>query len=366
MSLLGNGVKCFVSMGSAKKIGLIGRLDRECSLFDGQTIKTRMMYRLLCEVYGEENIVIVETKDYRHNVLRVAAQLACCLFSCKDIYVSLSRNGRKFFFPILSFASRRFHTRVYHNLIGGWLARDLEECPQQARYLNDFEVNWVESRKLVEDLRALGVNNAEFLPNFKYLEMVDLPKTRNYGPVYRFCTFSRVQELKGIGDAIDVVEELCSEGFYCHLDIFGPIDPGYKNEFDRAVSDSPNVEYKGCVPPEKSVQAIAGYDALLFPTKWKPEGIPGTIIDALSAGVPVIAAKWQYYNEMLEDGITGFGYKFEHNELLLGAIKRFMALGDKANSLRSGCLMRAKDYSPDAVIDRIRTVANGNVDELKG
>lgn len=84
-------------MGSAKKIGLIGRLDRECSLFDGQTIKTRMMYRLLCEVYGEENIVIVETKDYRHNVLRVAAQLACCLFSCKDIYVSLSRNGRKFF-----------------------------------------------------------------------------------------------------------------------------------------------------------------------------------------------------------------------------------------------------------------------------
>lgn len=104
----------------------------------------------------------------------------------------------------------------------------MEECPQQVRYLNDFEVNWVESRKLVEDLCTLGVNNAEFLPNFKYLEMVDLPKTRKYGPVYRFCTFSRVQELKGIGDAIDVVEELCSEGFYCHLDIYGPVDPGYK------------------------------------------------------------------------------------------------------------------------------------------
>ena len=107
-------------------------------------------------------------------------------------------------------------------------------------------------------------------------------------------------------------------------------------------------------------------DALLFPTKWKPEGIPGTIIDALSAGVPVIAAKWQYYDEMLEDGITGFGYEFGHNEMLLGEIKRFMALGDKANRLRSGCLMRAKAYSPEAVIDQIRTVATGSVYELKG
>lgn len=346
-------------MGSTKKIGLIGRLDPECELFDGQTVKTRMMYRLLCELYGEENVVVVETKDYRHNAPRVVAQTVRCLLTCRDVFVSLSRNGRKAFFPLLSFAARHLHTRVYHNLIGGWLAQDLEECPQQVSYLNDFRVNWVESHQLVGKLEELGVGNAEFLPNFKYLDGTELPESRYYGPDYRFCTFSRVQELKGIGDAMDTVEKLCSEGLDCWLDVYGPIDPSYKEEFETALSRCVHAEYKGCVAPEKSVQAIASYDALLFPTKWKLEGIPGTIIDALAAGVPVIAAKWQYYDEMLEDGVTGFGYGFGNNELLADEIKKFIELGNGANELRKGCLARAAAYSPEAVSDIVAAAVDG-------
>ena len=346
-------------MGSTKKIGLIGRLDLECELFDGQTVKTRMMYRLLCELYGEKNVVVVETKDYRHNAPRVVAQTVRCLLTCRDVFVSLSRNGRKAFFPLLSFAARHLHTRVYHNLIGGWLAQDLEECPQQVSYLNDFKVNWVESHQLVGKLEELGVGNAEFLPNFKYLDGTELPESRYYGPGYRFCTFSRVQELKGIGDAMDTVEKLCSEGLDCRLDVYGPIDPSYKEEFETALSRCVHAEYKGCVAPEKSVRAIASYDALLFPTKWKPEGIPGTIIDALAAGVPVIAAKWQYYDEMLEDGATGFGYGFGNNELLADEIKKFIELGNGANELRKGCLARAVAYSPEAVSDVVAAAVDG-------
>ena len=120
-------------MGSVRRVGLIGRLDPEGELFDGQTVKTRMMHRLLCELYGEGNVYVVDTKDYRHNAARVAAQTAKCLLMCRDVFVSLSRNGRKAFFPLLSFAARHLRTRVYHNLIGGWLARDLGECPQAGR-----------------------------------------------------------------------------------------------------------------------------------------------------------------------------------------------------------------------------------------
>jgi glycosyltransferase involved in cell wall biosynthesis len=332
-----------------KKIGLIGRLDPECELFDGQTVKTRMMHRLLCGLYGEGNVIVVDTKDYRRNAARVAVQAVRCLLTCGDVFVSLSRNGRKAFFPLLSFAARHLHTRVYHNLIGGWLANDLRERPEQVNYLNDFRVNWVESRQLVGKLEELGVNNAEFLPNFKYLDEMKFPETRHYGPSYRFCTFSRVQELKGISDAIETVGKLCSRGYDCHLDVYGPIDPGYKDEFETALARCAYADYRGCVAPEESVRAIAGYDALLFPTKWKPEGIPGTIIDALSAGVPVIAAKWQYYDEMLEDGVTGFGYEFGDNGLLADEIERFIALGDGANALRKGCLVRAGAYSPEVV-----------------
>lgn len=51
---------------TSKKIGLIGRIDPDQTMFDGQTVKTRMTYRMLCEHYGAENVVTVDTLDYRH------------------------------------------------------------------------------------------------------------------------------------------------------------------------------------------------------------------------------------------------------------------------------------------------------------
>lgn len=338
-----------MSKGSTKKIGLIGRIDPVCRLFDGQTVKTRMMYRLLCEMYGEESIVTVDTYDYKHRAPVVMADFAQCLATCDRLVVLLSTNGRRVFFPLLSFASKHMGKKIYHNLIGGWLASNLEKFPKWVNYLNSFEVNWVEAHALVERLTEKGVRNAEYLPNFKYFSSSKVQANRCSGE-FRFCTFSRVMEQKGIADAMTAVEQLCSEGKQCCLDVYGPIDDEYKQDFERIVKSSPHVEYKGCVAPEESLGTVAGYDALLFPTKWKLEGIPGTIIDALAAGVPVIASKWQYYDEMLEDGVTGFGCKLGSQNELTDVIRQFIALEDmRRAAMREACLKRAQAYSPEAV-----------------
>ena len=336
-----------------KKIGLIGRVDPGKTMFDGQTVKTRMMYRLLCESYGKDNVVVVDTYDYRHRAPAVMADFARCLAACDCLIVLLSKNGRRFFFPLLSFSSRHLGKRVYHNLIGGWLADNLEKYPRWVKYLNSFEVNWVEAHALVGRLSEKGVHNAEYLPNFKYFERRD---DRDMQPcphpdgVFHFCTFSRVMEQKGITDAATAVESLCSEGHRCRLDVYGPVDERYRGDFESLLKTSPHVEYKGCVAPEESVGVISAYDALLFPTKWKPEGIPGTIVDALAAGVPVIAGKWQYHDEMLEDGVTGFGYPLGDCGQLKGAMRRYMALQDNSREEMSrACARRVGAYSPEAV-----------------
>lgn len=147
-------------MQKAGKIGLIGRIDPDCRLFDGQTVKTRMMYRLLCEAYGEDAIVTVDTYDYKHRAPMVMADFARCLATCDRLIVLLSTNGRRVFFPLLSFASKHMGKKVYHNLIGGWLASNLEKFPKWVDYLNSFEVNWVEAHALVERLSEKGVHNA--------------------------------------------------------------------------------------------------------------------------------------------------------------------------------------------------------------
>lgn len=337
-------------MKPPRKIGLIGRIDPKCRLYDGQTVKTRMMYQLLCEAYGEDLIVTVDTYDYKHRGPMVIADFIRCLTTCDRLVVLLSTNGRRVFFPLLSFASNHMGKKVFHNLIGGLLASNLDKYPKWINYLNSFEVNWVEAHALVERLSDKGISNSEYLPNFKYFTSNEFQARRHFDGIFRFCTFSRVVEQKGIGEAATVVEQLCSEGKQCFLDVYGPIDKEYKQDFDRIIKSCPHVEYKGCVAPEESVGAVSGYDALLFPTKWIPEGIPGTIIDALSAGVPVIASKWQYYDEMLEDGVTGFGYDFGAQTQLKAAIDSFMSIDECARrELSSNCMRRAREYSPESV-----------------
>lgn len=339
------------------KIGIIGRVDLGRTLFDGQTVKTRMMYQLLCEMYGADRIEIVDTIDWRHRALKIVVDTRRCLKHCDDVVILLSRNGRRVLYPLLAKAAKKRGTRVYQNLIGGWLDGDLEQFPEWVGYLNAFEVNWVESHKLVEAVAAKGVSNASFMPNFKYLEVPSALEDRAYGNPWRFCCFSRVVKEKGVGDAVRAIEELNSlgDGRAYQLDVYGPLDAGYRGEFEALVGQCAHCRYLGSVEPEASVETVMGYDALLFPTKWQKEGIPGTIIDALSAGVPVIGSHWMYYEELLADGETGFGYEFGHNELLKDAILKFVDLSDvERNQMRRECLRRAKLYTPEAVTGQVR------------
>lgn len=339
------------------KIGIIGRVDLGRTLFDGQTVKTRMMYQLLCEMYGADRIEIVDTIDWKHRALQIVVDTRRCLKRCDDVVILLSRNGRRVLYPLLAKTAQRRGTRVYQNLIGGWLDGDIDQFPEWVGYLNAFEVNWVESHKLVEALTAKGVSNASFMPNFKYLELPKVLEGKAYGSSWRFCCFSRVVKEKGVGDAVRTVEELnaSGDGRTYQLDVYGPIDSGYKGEFEALVRESAHSRYLGSVEPEASIETIMDYDALLFPTKWEKEGIPGTIIDALSAGVPVIGSHWMYYEELLADGVTGFGYEFGRNELLKAAILKFVNLSDvERNQMRRECLRRAKLYTPEAVAEQVR------------
>lgn len=342
-----------------RKIGLIGRVDPEGTMFDGQTVKTRTVWRMLRERYGEDRVVVVETLGYKKQPLRVWHEWRRCVAECDDIVVSLSHNGRRLFFPLLKRQAERHGKRVYHDLIGGWLVQDCGREPNLPAQLSSFEVNWVESADLVEGLKAFGVENAEFLPNFKQIDPLgsDELKIPSSTP-RRLCTFSRVMEKKGILDAVSAVGRLNAEdgvGSW-ELDIYGPVEADFQRVLDEALAAEPAARYCGSVAPEESVDALRSYWALLFPTKWKPEGFPGTVIDALAAGVPVVAARWRYYEEMLVDGETGTSYELGGGvDGLVGAIRMLEAIEVEGRMMdvKRSCLNHARLYSPEELFGRI-------------
>lgn len=115
---------------------------------------------------------------------------------------------------------------------------------------------------------------------------------------------------KGIEDAVNAVVSVNTvlgvQAF--SLDIYGQVDGMQTEWFEALQKEFPSyIRYGGLVPFDKSVDVLKCYFALLFPTCYEGEGFAGTLIDAYSAGVPVIASDWKYNAELVNEDV-GFVY----------------------------------------------------------
>ena len=121
------------------------------------------------------------------------------------------------------------------------------------------------------------------------------------------------------------------------------------------------VQYKGSVAYDQSVAVIKNYFALLFPTQYYTEGIPGTIIDAYAAGVPVISSKWESFSDVIQEG-TGVGYSFGAFNELVEVLIRLVDNPETMIEKKIPCLRLAQAYTPSAAMkiltERIRDVEN--------
>lgn len=330
------------------RIAIIGRLGGKQQLYDGQTVKTIALYDAL-KRHGAGEILCVDTYYFRKNPLKFTCQLLASLFLAKRYILIVSINGRKVLFPILYYAAK-LGKKVYHYGIGGRLANEVRQKPKWKKYVSGFEANWMESTELVENLQKLGVKNAVYLPNFKRLNILSEDELcGEYEEPFRMCTFSRVMEEKGIEDAIRAVTAINEEygRTLVELDIYGPAEEAYLNRLKAVLEKNPSGSYCGIIPADKSVEALKDYYALLFPTHYQFEGIPGTIIDALSAGVPVIARRWQYCDEMLVHGKTGYIYDFNEPEKLKDMILYAISHVQDTVQMKKNCIKEAEKYSEE-------------------
>lgn len=338
-----------------KKIAIIGHFGGNENILDGQTIKTKILYDELKNATGWD-IRKVDTYYKSRKPIKLLLESIITLISTRDVIVLLSGNGMKFYFPMLSFFSKVFGTRVYHDVIGGNLDRYVQKYPKFKSYLNSFKANWVETELLKRKLEENGVYNCKVIPNFKRLDIAEI-RSEKYEEPYRFCIFSRVMKEKGIEDAIDAIQHINAEEGRetCKLDIYGRIDESYIERFESLMDKvTPAVRYMGMVPYDKSVDTIKDYYALLFPTFWNGEGFPGTIIDAFSAGLPVIATDWNCNGEIIDNKVNGLLYPNNEMSSLKDAIEWLISNQNKTNDMRQNCLISANKYQPDVYIEQIK------------
>lgn len=337
-----------------KRIGIIGHFGAKHEFLDGQTVRTKIMTEELKNHFPDREFVYVDTYNYRKRPFQVAISTIMCIFRCKKIIIILSRNGCRFFYPLLYYCKKLFGTKIYNNLIGGGNEKLFVQNPKHIKYCNAFEVNWVQMEKQKRALEKLGLNKVESLPNAKRLMIMKEDQLNTgVGVPLKFCTFSRVSKSKGIELAANIIMEINKEAgkTLAVLDIYGQLDKDYEEEFDEFKKIfTEAVRYCGIVPYDKSSDILKDYYALLFPTTFYGEGFPGTVIDAYSAGLPVIASSWHYNNEVVIEGKTGWIYDYKKPEQLKKLINRAIKEPYILMDMRTQCLKEAHKYTPEKVL----------------
>jgi len=221
--------------------------------------------------------------------------------------------------PVLWFWSKLLHKRVVYHLFGGGFHRQFERQPnffkkiaQKTILKSDYFL--VETLQMKDYFENKGYRNIIWLPNSRQpLKNLNLNKAYKKKLVF----FSRIVPDKGVPELIQTAELLPDD---YQLDVYGPLDPNYytTNPFKNT-----KVHYKGIKHPDKVVETLLQYDVLLMPTYIKREGYPGIIIEALSAGIPVITTDCCVMSEMIKDGYNGFLVKIKDAKALTDAILRF-------------------------------------------
>lgn len=341
------------NMKKKYKYGICGPFDFEEKSTGGQSVKTREFYYALRDSVGSEKIKILESTSYKKNPINFLSKMVKLFKNCENIIIFPAQKGILVFSPLCGFLKNMFGAKTYYSVIGGWLAKIVDKNLYLKKSLIKFDSILVETSIMEQELGILDIKNVTKLENFKNLTPVREDEIKKVSNPIKLCYFSRVTKMKGIEDVVSIVKKLNEKKIVCVLDIYGPITDGYDGEFLKLQSNfTKEISYKGKIRPEESVNVISKYDLQIFPTRYKTEGIPGAILDSYFAGVPVIAAKWNSFSDVINDGETGIGYEMNNLNDFYVKMKEIIDNPDKINNMKYLCLNESKKYMPEVVIEK--------------
>lgn len=337
-------------MSNKKKILVLGYFGYETNQLDGQTIKTRNIYDLLKSKEDEEEYIVYyfDTQRFQKNklnVLRMFYQASKC-----DLLIYLgAHNNLRYFFPILDTITRIKGIPLHYILVGGWLADFIADKPKLTKRLSKVAGLYPQTRDLTIRLQEeYGFKNVVQLNNFRLSSFVKDNRSKK-DDIIKLIFMARVHPMKGANLLFKLDEVFQVKGIdNVSIDIYGPMFNEYESEFKLKIQKaSESIKYKGILAPDKIHEILSTYDLMLFPTKYYTEGFPGTILDAYIAGIPVVATKWQYADEFVEDGVSGIVSEFNNDDLFINNVITLIENKDRLESLKRNIPQQAKKYSPE-------------------
>jgi glycosyltransferase involved in cell wall biosynthesis len=343
-------------MQTTKSVLICGNYGYRTGQIDGQTVKTRVLRQAFAETLGDDHARVLDTSYLTVNPLHFVNEARRGIKECSQIVMLPGDRSLKLILPLFLYWARKWERPLWYVVIGGWLP-DLLARKRWLRYLcSRLSGIYVETPTMASRLSRLGLPQVQVLPNFRKFDRTlqrDLtPPTRPLKLVF----YSRVIKEKGIEEAIAAVTRLnqaVPNNPAATLDVYGPTPIYYRTEFERLLSQSPDVHYRGVLSSDNVHGVLQHYDLMLFPTYYEGEGFPGAIVDAFIAGVPVLASDWKYNREIIDEGKTGVIHAARSVNEMVCKLRDFVNYPNEIMPMRQHCIREANKFHVHQVVHHI-------------
>lgn len=335
----------------AVRVSVLGHFGNPASPIDGQIMRTRLVHQQFSERLGTESVTRVDTSRMKRAPLNTFVELGRCIRNSDHVVIMPASRGLTWLTPLYSYWKKKLGCRFHFFVVGGWLPEFLEQRPRLLQQVRSLGALYVQTKAMRMRLEQMGFPEVFLFPNFR--DFPSMPwRHRQSGPL-RLVYYSRVTESKGIELAIRAVNECRAT---VSLDVWGPIDPGYRARFEKLLSESPGwISYRGVLADDRIYQQLSKYDLLLFPTFYEGEGFPGAILDAFGSGLPVLASDWRYNNEFVEDGRHGFIVPVHNHQAIKERLDHLSERPDQLEAMSRAVLDSARPYHVDRVFPQVMT-----------
>lgn len=323
----------------------------------GPAIKNRLLIKYL-EMTSPPEV----WNTYDHSLkTRFGAVRAILSTKQKYVIVAVSKKGRMLLYPFLLLKKKISGIRYACVVIGGKAVESLNN-PICIQALKNADLVTVETQTLVKQFKKqFSLTNVYWMPNYKEIpEILSVSKGRERfsEPALKFLFLSSMRDAKGVPTLHKAFQEVLKSGYDAKLDFYGPVkndlSPGILEEIETA----DNVQYCGFAENDQVLNIMGEYDVFVFPSEYSGEGFPAVLVEALAAGLPIIASDMNYNPEIIKENRNG--WIFEHGNIQQLA-DRIMHCIDNREEL---CRISSNNVS-DAVKYDAEKVINSFITELR-
>lgn len=297
-------------MGTNKMVNilLIGPLPPPLS---GTTVSFQTLVTELSDIPNTVSIDVFNTSANKDDggfkkliaatrLLRRVSQAA----KHNDILMLNASNGRAVIMGwMLNWISKRTGKPLVIRIFGGAFREHYETLPsfhkRMAQHVLMNNVIMIQTRLALQRVQELVPEGRfHWFPNSR-------PIPNNFekksGPAMgHFYYAGEIRPEKGIDTLLQVAK--IHQGTPLQVDLYGKLFPPYsKAMLESASTKHVQISVKGVVPSIDLARVVPHYDALLFPTRYVGEGYPGSVLEAMGHGVPVICSRWESIPELVNE-----------------------------------------------------------------